>query len=675
MRDVTGDWMKTVRAAALVFCALLAGCAGGGGGGGGSTCTVDVAIEPGAATVTADTTQPFVATVTGVANTAVDWSVQEAGGGDITATGVYTAPFTPGTYHVVATSQADSCGTATVPVTVEQAPLITVTINPAGPVTVEVQGSQTFLATVTGTTNTAVTWSVQEGIAGGQIDLSTGVYTAPNTVDVFHVIATSKADPNVSAQPVEVNVIASTSVTISPPETTVGVGGHVEFTLSAQTLSGGWFVDGIAFGNAAVGTINALGVYTAPYQMPTSTTAVTTATITNSFTTDPGNSASVTWASRFLSPETLQVDACVPQCAIDIPNAIVAADFNDDGLSDLATANSGTGTVSLLISSDESHFAAPYRLQIGDPNSGDPQALATADLNQDGGVQDLVIADADPSGEAVRSRLGVGDGTFGNERSTALPSNSNPLSMVVADFDSDPHLDVAVANFVTNTVDVLRGVGDGSFQPLPTIMGLSGPLSVATADFNLDGWYDLAVANNGGDTVSVFLSNGDGTFEPQSVQLLASNPTAVAAVSVPGTLNGDNYPDLVVTTTASNGGLTVIFNTGFDPDPFVNPRFLAPDPPIATGSFPVAVATGNFNRDSVPDVVVANQGDNSVSTYLFDPANDELVLSETYAVGNLPQALAVGDFNGDGWDDVAVANSNDDTVSVLRNRGGPTASP
>lgn len=673
MRDVTGDWRKTVRAAALVFCALLAGCAGGGGGGGGSTCAVDVAIEPAAATVTADTTQPFVATVTGVANTAVTWSVQEgASGGTVSNTGVYTAPSATGTYHVVATSQGDSCGSNSVAVTVVAAPVIAVSISPVGQVTVRPGGSQTFFATVTGTANTGVTWDVQ-GTAGGSIT-SDGVYTADQnalSLQIDQVIATSVADPSKSSQ-VVVMIESVQPIVISPTATTVGLGGHVDFTLSAQTASGGWSVDGIPFGNTSIGTINALGVYTAPYQMPTSTTAVTAATITNSFT-DPGNSASVTWASRFLSPETIQVDACVPQCAVDIPNAIVAADFNGDGFSDLATANSGTGTVSLLISSDESHFAAPYRRQVGDPNSGDPQALATGDLNQDGGVQDLVIADADPSGEAVRSRLGVGNGTFGDERSTALPSNSNPLSIAVADFDTDPHLDVAVANFLTNTVDVLRGVGDGSFQSLPTITGLSGPLSVATADFNIDGWYDLAVANNGSDTVSVFLSNGDGTFVLQSVQLLASNPSAVAVVSVPGTLNGDNFPDLVVTTTAPNGGLTVIFNTAA-PDRF-DPRFNAPDAPIATGSFPVAVATGNFNRDSVPDVVVANQGDNSVSIYLFDAANDELVLSETYEVGNLPQALAVGDFNGDGWPDVAVANSNDDTVSVLRNRGGPTAPP
>lgn len=677
MRNVMVDWRKAAKVGTLMVCALLTACSGGGGGdNGGSTCassTVSVSIEPGAATVVAGTTQPFVATVTGIANTAVAWSVQEgAGGGTVSSTGVYTAPSAAGTYHVVATSQADSCGSEVVTVTVVAAPVIAVSISPVSPVIVRPGGSQAFFATVTGTANTGVTWTVQ-GTAGGSISVD-GVYTAPlsaTDADADQVIATSVVDPTRSAQ---VLVVISTAqpIVISPTAATVGIGGRVEFTLSAST-GGVWSVDGIQFGDPTVGTITPIGVYTAPYQLPTSTTAVTTATVTNSFATGP---ASVTWISRFLNPETLQVDACVPQCAIDLPNALVAADFNQDGLSDLVTANSGTGTVSVIVSSDESHFAAPYRLQVGNPTSGDPQALVAIDINLDGTPPqdprvDLVIADTDSSGLAVRTRLGVGDGTFGNERSTGLPSNSNPLSMAVGHFDSNPHWDVAVANYTTNSVDILQGVGDGTFQVINTITaGVSAPLGIAVGFFNNDAFEDLAVANNGDDTVSIFLSNADGTFTlAQSLVLLAdSGPSAIAAVR----LNGDNYPDLVVTT-ALNNGLTVILNTA-DPNPlpFTGMQFNSPAPPITTGSRPVAVATGNFNNDLVRDVVVANQNDSSVTLYLFDPVNDVLVSSETHSVGQLPQALAVGDFNGDGWDDVAVTNSGDDTVSVLRNRGGPT---
>ncbi len=87
-------------------------------------------------------------------------------------------------------------------------PPVEVSINPAS-VTVPAGGTQTFTATVTGSTNTAVTWSVQEGAAGGTIT-SAGVYTAPATAGTYHVAATSQAAPTKSA-------VATVTVTRTQP--------------------------------------------------------------------------------------------------------------------------------------------------------------------------------------------------------------------------------------------------------------------------------------------------------------------------------------------------------------------------------------------------------------------------------------------------------------------------
>ncbi|NVJ07058.1 chitinase [Myxococcus sp. AM001] len=84
---------------------------------------VEVAISPTSATIPAGGTQAFTATVTGSTNTAVTWSVQEgAEGGTITQAGLYTAPVTGGTYHVVATSQAAPTKSAVATVTVQSTP-------------------------------------------------------------------------------------------------------------------------------------------------------------------------------------------------------------------------------------------------------------------------------------------------------------------------------------------------------------------------------------------------------------------------------------------------------------------------------------------------------------------------------------------------------------------------
>ncbi len=100
--------------------------------------TVTVTVTPGTASVTGGGTQAFTAVVAGAVNQAVTWSVQETNGGTIGATtGIYTAPSTPGTYHVVATSVADptKIGTAIVTVTAPNVlsyTLTSVTPNKAG---------------------------------------------------------------------------------------------------------------------------------------------------------------------------------------------------------------------------------------------------------------------------------------------------------------------------------------------------------------------------------------------------------------------------------------------------------------------------------------------------------------------------------------------------------------
>jgi hypothetical protein len=137
-----------------------------------------VALAPGAQ-------RQFTATVTGFTNKAVTWT---ATGGTITSTGLFTAGSGGGSFTVKATTVADppKSGTASVQIT---APVITVAVSPSNSSVVK-GGQVSFSATVTGTTNTAVTWS-----AGGGGITSAGLYTAGNTPGTFTVTATSVADP------------------------------------------------------------------------------------------------------------------------------------------------------------------------------------------------------------------------------------------------------------------------------------------------------------------------------------------------------------------------------------------------------------------------------------------------------------------------------------------------
>ena len=210
--------------------------------------TIAVSIAPTTASVLAGSVTTFSATVTGAStgqSTDVTWSVQEGGsGGSVDASGRYTAPGTPGTFHVVATSVADTSKSATAAIIVTAAPNITVTISPSSTST-QAGGTVNFTALVTGAgggQSTAVSWSVQEGAAGGTINGS-GLYTAPSSAGTFHVLATSIADNNESASATVAVSSSSTSSIIPPDRVTTwnpglnAVGGIPNRTTIYRTLS------------------------------------------------------------------------------------------------------------------------------------------------------------------------------------------------------------------------------------------------------------------------------------------------------------------------------------------------------------------------------------------------------------------------------------------------------
>ena len=160
-----------------------------------ATATVNVAavaisLNPTAVTLDVGNQFTFAANVTGTANTAVSWTIQEGtSGGSIDSSGRYTAPGTDGVFHVIATSQADTTQKATATVTVAT---LAVSVFPTSDVLGPL-GVRAFSATVNNALNATVTWSVQEGAAGGAVTAS-GQYTAPNTTGLFHVVATSVQD-------------------------------------------------------------------------------------------------------------------------------------------------------------------------------------------------------------------------------------------------------------------------------------------------------------------------------------------------------------------------------------------------------------------------------------------------------------------------------------------------
>jgi hypothetical protein len=240
---------------------------------------------------------------------------------------------------------------------------------------------------------------------------------------------------------------------------------------------------------------------------------------------------------------------------------VAVGDFAHNGKLDLAVANPGSNTVSVLLGNGDGTFQQRVDLPVGTL----PVAVVAADLGN--GRVDLVVADHDSSQVSVLT--GNGDGTFQPARNINVDAHlfgedSNPLFLAVGDFNGDAKPDLLISQpefFFEDVVTVLPGNGDGTFQaPINKDPGI-GPFGLAVGDFNGDGKLDFATAenNNGGEafTADVFPGNGDGTFGNRH-SFLTGGADAFGVASAD--FNGDGRPDLVVANTFSND-MSVLLNT------------------------------------------------------------------------------------------------------------------
>jgi hypothetical protein len=326
---------------------------------------------------------------------------------------------------------------------------------------------------------------------------------------------------------------------------------------------------------------------------------------------------------------------------------VVSADFNGDGIPDLAAVCHADGSVGIFLGNGDGTFTQSGSISSPEGYNAPPEDIVAGDFNGDG-IPDLAVT----FGAAVAIFLGNGDGTFtliSIENCGHSSSNSNAIA--VADFNQDGILDLAVAGGDGGSLTIFLGNGDGTFTYMASPPTGNDPTGIAEGDFNGDGIPDLAVTNAGDDTVTILIGNGDGTFRPAPVSpSTGSYPQGIVAAD----FTGGGTPDLAVANTSSQT-LTILIGNG---DGTFTP---AAESPAAADPYSVVVA--DFNGDGVPDLAVS-QSYGHVNVLLgngdgtFTPA-----VNPPYDTSG--QFLAVADFNGSGV--AGLATNYCDLETVLTN--------
>ena len=308
-----------------------------------------------------------------------------------------------------------------------------------------------------------------------------------------------------------------------------------------------------------------------------------------------------------------------------------------------------------------------------------PQSVTVADVNGDG-QPDLIVANAGDNTVSVLLNTTARGSTMPSfAAQQTFATGSGPQSVTVVDINGDGQPDLILTNGYDNTVSVLLnttapGAATPSFAAQQTFATGSNPQSVTTADINGDGKPDLIVANSNDNTVSVLLNTtAPGATAPSfaSQQTFATGvyPQSVTAADV----NGDGKPDLIVANRIDNT-VSVLLNTTA---PGASTPSFAAQQPFATGANPDSVTVADVNSDGQLDLIVANAGSGTVSVLLnttaLGAATPSFAAQQTFATGAIPISVTVADLNGDGQPDLIVTNDGSNSVSVLLNTTAPGA--
>lgn len=348
--------------------------------------------------------------------------------------------------------------------------------------------------------------------------------------------------------------------------------------------------------------------------------------------------------------------------------SVVISDLDGDGKPDLAITNFGSENVSVLRNIGTGNnlaFAPAVNYTVG----SQPRAIAVSDIDGDG-KPDLAVVNYNSHHISVLRNTGsVGNISFAS--AVNFPVLYTPISIAIGDLNGDGKPDLAIAKNNGNKITILQNTGStGNLAfsgEVEYIVGTeypndSKPYSIAMGDLDGDGKSDLVIANFNTGTIAILQNTSSGG----NISFVRKNDVSVGSGPVTVTIadfDGDGRPDIAA-------------GSMFAKNVFILPNAstagnlsFAQVIPLTSKDQIQTLSTADINGDGKPDLVLTLPQLNKVSVLrnMSNTGNFTFANYVDYTTGAFPYSAAAGDLNGDGKPDLVVANWQSNNISALRN--------
>ncbi len=480
-----------------------------------------------------------------------------------------------------------------------------------------------------------------------------------------------------------------TTVTVIANPTVTGISTSVGFPSSAVTITGTNFnttsTNDIVWFGAVRATVNTatatslgvsvpIGATFGPITVESATCGMQAAS-TGTYLQNYSNGAFIANTVNFDQQYTLPTGTT--------PWDVALGDIDGDGKSDIVVTNNGSNTITVFrnISSSGSLSSGSFSAGVSFATGSGPIGVAIGDVDGDGKL-DVATANAGTTTVSVlRNTSTPGTISFSAHADFSIGVGASAATnVIIGDVDGDGKPELITCNFSTSNISVLQNTsvsGTFSFGSVQTFAAGTNPEGLAFGDIDGDGKPDIGVSNRNSNNISLLRNTATigtinaGTLAAAVNYTANTNPVGMKFADI----DGDGKLDIVVANNGANN-FSVFRNTATSGVPFVAGSLAARVDFGALSNPFFNIGIGDIDGDGKPDVISVNS--NAGSVFVFrNTATSGVINAGSFATpvnfaaagGTTPNEYvsAVGDLDGDGKADLVVSNQSSTSISVLRN--------